>query len=385
MLPALSTAEPDTCCAGALGRDRLRRRARRDPRQRVGARERHGDVGLVPTRAVREPATDRRRDRRRRSCRCCTVTTCDVLDVAGVVDAEVRQRVDAARGERHGRCPRCWRHRRPRSTVGATPERLSVADSVTVTSVFVNDGGTADAVVTGGVRSIFTGALDAVVAFPARSSTVRDSCWATPSLLIDRVRRARRGVDTGKRVAARPVDRHRVVVPTRAVRRRRRARRQRRRRLVDVDTAHGRRARCCPRRRLRVPVTDWPAPSCSVVGAEHDHDAGERRRGTRSSRSRRCCSSRCRSAPVPPRRRSSGGVLSMRIVMSVVVVLPAWSVIVCARVVKPSLVTTWSAGHDVTPDRLSLHVQWTVTGPRVPAERGRWRRRRQRRAASGRC
>ena len=58
-----------------------------------------------------------------------------------------------------------------------------------------------------------------------------------------------------------------------------------------------------------------------------------------------------------------GAVSSMRIVMSVVVVLPAWSVIVCASVVKPSAPTTWSPGHDVTPDRSSLHVQCTVTGP----------------------
>jgi hypothetical protein len=58
-----------------------------------------------------------------------------------------------------------------------------------------------------------------------------------------------------------------------------------------------------------------------------------------------------------------GAVLSIRIVMSVVVTLPASSAIVCARVVKPSAVTTSSAGQETTPERLSLHVQCTVTGP----------------------
>src|SRR4051812_11787672 len=69
-------------------------------------------------------------------------------------------------------------------TVCATPERLSFAVKVTVTSLFVNDDDTSDAVVTGAVRSTFTGGLEAVVALPARSSNVRDCCWALPSLAI---------------------------------------------------------------------------------------------------------------------------------------------------------------------------------------------------------
>src|SRR5438046_2772767 len=69
-------------------------------------------------------------------------------------------------------------------SVRLTPDRLSVAESVIDTSVFVNEVGTADADVIGGVRSILTGALVDVFALPARSSTVRESDCATPSVVI---------------------------------------------------------------------------------------------------------------------------------------------------------------------------------------------------------
>src|SRR3954463_12959801 len=69
--------------------------------------------------------------------------------------------------------------------VWATPDRLSIAESETDRSELVYALGIALAVVTGAVRSTFTGALDAVLALPARSDTVPASCCAAPSVVIE--------------------------------------------------------------------------------------------------------------------------------------------------------------------------------------------------------
>src|SRR5436190_57957 len=63
------------------------------------------------------------------------------------------------------------------------PERLSVASSDTVTASLTQPDG-ADALVDGGVRSIFTLSTDALVALPARSLTLDDTESPSPSPVI---------------------------------------------------------------------------------------------------------------------------------------------------------------------------------------------------------
>ena len=184
---------------GTLGRHRLRRRARRDPRQRVAARERHRHVGVVPTRAVRGRRL-RHRDRRRRlvdlhasrcasprrcrRCRCsrtCTVCTPSVVEQhrrAGLrrttVDrvvrrGDTREVVGRRQRERHARCSTSRARSTPRCS--ARSGRCSPAPTI------------------------------AVVELPATSETVADAVSPAPSLLIDRVGRAR-ARDARQRVAS---------------------------------------------------------------------------------------------------------------------------------------------------------------------------------------